>query len=71
MYVRAHGGVTLSFSCLPRPIPSAILENKYCVVDIGGVPKAISVDILKPHLGLAPVSAASPTRHGGPGPGGS
>jgi hypothetical protein len=40
--------------------------SKYFVVDIGGIPKAVSVDNIKPHLGLSPLSAAPGPRRGRP-----
>ncbi len=40
--------------------------SKHFVIDIGGVPKAVSVDNIKPHLGLSPLTAAPGPRLGRP-----
>jgi hypothetical protein len=40
--------------------------QRYFVLEVGGKPQAFSVDNLKPHLGKAPVLAASPLTRGHP-----
>jgi hypothetical protein len=71
VYVR-KGGVVPPLSPLYQG-PYRVLDRreKFFKLEVGGRPEVVSIDRLKPHLGTAPVTAASPPQRGrpkGPGP---
>jgi hypothetical protein len=59
---------TSPFPSLPRPIQGSTVDRreKFFKLEVGGRPEVVSVDRLKPHLGRAPVMAASPPQRGCP-----
>ncbi len=66
VYVRSPP-LSPSLSPLYRgPYRVRVPGSKYFVVDVGGIPKAVSVDNIKPHLGPSPLSAAPGPRRGRP-----
>ncbi len=65
--MRIHRIPHTSLSSLYRgPNWVRVPSFKHFVIDIGGVPKAVSVDNIKPHLGLSPLTAAPGPRLGRP-----
>ena len=70
VYVR-KGGIVPPLSPLYQG-PYRILDRreKFFKLEVRGRPEVVSIDWLKPHLGTAPVTAASPPQRGRPkGPG--
>jgi hypothetical protein len=66
VYVR-KGGVVPPLTPLHQS-PYRVLDRreKFFKLEVGGLPEVVSVDRLKPHLGMAPVMAASPPKRGCP-----
>ncbi len=66
VYVRSPP-LSPSLSLLYRgPYRVRVPGSKHFVIDIGGIPKAVSVDNIKPHLGPSPLTAAPGPRLGRP-----
>ncbi len=58
VYVRSPP-LSPSLSPLYRgPYPVRVPGSKHLIIDIGGTPRAVSVDNIKPHLGPSPLAAA-------------
>ena len=67
VYVR-KGGVSTPLSQLYHgPYRVKEKQAKFFKITMGGRDEIVSVDRLKPHLGTAPVNAASPPSRGRPG----
>jgi hypothetical protein len=66
VYVR-KGGVVPPLSPLHQS-PYRVLDRRenFFKLEVGGLPEVVSEDRLKPHLGTAPVMAASPPQRGCP-----
>jgi len=70
VYVRKGGTVPPLSPLYQGPYKVLDRREKFFKLEVGGQPEVISVDRLKPHLGTAPVTAASPPQRGRPkGPG--
>ncbi len=62
VYVRKGGMVPPLSPLYQGPYRVLDRREKFFKLEVGGQPEVVSVDRLKPHLGTAPVSAASPPR---------
>jgi hypothetical protein len=66
VYVRKGGTVPPLSPLYQGPYKVLGRREKFFKLEVGGQPEVVSVDRLKPHLGTAPVSAASPPQRGRP-----
>ncbi len=66
VYVRSPPVLPALSLAYRGPYRVLVSGQRYFVLEVGGKPQAFSVDNLKPHLGRAPVLAASPPTRGCP-----
>ncbi len=66
VYIRRGGAIPLLAPLYTGPYKMLARQAKFFKLEIGGRQETVSVDHLKPHLGLAPVVLAAPPVRGQP-----
>ena len=66
VYIRRRGAITALAPLYTSQYKVLARQAKFFKLEIGGRQETVSVDRLKPHLGLAPVVSAAPPVRGQP-----